>query len=89
MAYKTQGLPTCKKCGKQHFNFTGCANTRDIETAQRLYAKPNPPVWIEHPERRGLRPWNDANDSDNTGGSLRFLSSPMKERGSVTVAGGE
>lgn len=83
MAYKQQGLPTCKKCGKQHFNFTSCSDTKNIEVAQQMYAPPKPPVWIE-PTKPFSAAWNKA----ASGGTLEFSTIPMKERGSVT-AGGE
>lgn len=79
MAHLKHTFPTCKSCGKQHFNFTKCSDTKNIEIAQRLHAAPKPAVWIE-PTKPFSSAWNKA----ASGGTLTFSSLPMKERGSVT-----
>jgi hypothetical protein len=84
MAYKQISLPTCKKCGHQHFNYTKCTDTGAIELQVRAHTPPKPPVWIE-----GTTPFNRQWNKGASGGTLQFSSLPMKERGSVTPAGGE
>ena len=79
MAYKDSALPTCKSCGKQHFNFTSCSNVEKIESEQRAHAKPKPPVWIE-----STTPFSESWNKAASGGTLTFSTLPMKDRGSVT-----
>lgn len=68
-------IPTCSKCGTEHWNFARCEGDKRSNAQLQLF---------EHPERRGLRNFGDRLDGVDVRGNVHWLTDgPIKPRGGV------
>lgn len=70
----------CDKCGMTHFAVSAC----NSEAAIRTHRKAQPVTVIEHPERRGLRPFGDRLETIQMQGTTVMLKDfKIRKRGGV------
>lgn len=62
-------VPTCRRCGQQHYNFVPCTNVEEWNS-RRPERRPEPPLSLSTPE--GFSQWGDRLQSWDRRGNVYY-----------------